>query len=725
MEVSRRIAAFVGLAVLAACGGGAPAPGPGLPPAPAPFGLAERVDPGDLRFPVAPEGSGQVSLVRAFPHLTFDSPATLTYAPDGTGRIFVAEIYGKVKVFPGDEGATTTKTFLDLSARLGTVSVEGLVTLAFDPDYARNGFFYVMYVQQDPKRTLLSRFRVSADPDAADPASETVLLEVPQPHRQHNGNMLAFGPDGMLYASFGDGGGEGDPYRGGQDRTNLRGTIARIDPHGGTPYAVPASNPFAGATDGTRPEIWAYGFRNPWRFSFDRATGDLWVGDPGGVEREEIDRVRAGGNYGWPVYEGDVVLEGGAPASDFEAPVLAYGRADGVSVIGGHVYRGRAVPALQGAYVYGDYGNGAVRALRWDGARVTARETLGTVPEVCSFGEDADGELYAISYGGALYRFAQDGGGAGEVPARLSETGLFADTLRLQPAPGVIEYDVNAPLWSDGARKRRWIALPAGGRIGFDATGPWSFPVGTVLVKHFELELAPGEVQRIETRVLVHESAGWAGYTYRWNFLQTDADLLPGAATQTFSVEDPRAPGGRRDQTWSFPSRAQCMLCHTEAAGRVLGVKARQLNRAFAYAAATDNQLRAWNHVGLFDRDVGDPVGYAAMPDPRDAARPVADRARAWLDANCSHCHRPGGPTPADLDLRYATPRASMGVVNVRPAYGDLGLPDPWLLRPGAKESSVLWERLRRLDGTRMPNVGSDVVDADAVALVGAWIDDG
>jgi uncharacterized repeat protein (TIGR03806 family) len=289
----------------------------------------------------------------------------------------------------------------------------------------------------------------------------------------------------------------------------------------------------------------------------------------------------------------------------------------------------------------------------------------------------------------------------------------------------LIPYDVNAPLWSDGATKRRWISLPGASRIQFHPTEAWGFPVGTVLVKHFELPLPLGGARRLETRVLVHELAGWSGYTYRWDDLQQDALLLPDRHVETFTVVDPAAPGGMRQVTWEHPSRTDCLRCHTAAAGRVLGVRTLQLNRDFAYPAAVDEQIRAWNHAGLFTEDVGTGASYARLADPADPAAPLAERARAYLAANCAMCHLPGGPTPVDLDLRPGIAVAAMRLVGVRPTAGTLGLADAWRVLSGTKESSVLWERMRRLDATRMPPLASHVADADGASFVGAWIDSG
>ncbi len=219
----------------------------------------------------------------------------------------------------------------------------------------------------------------------------------------------------------------------------------------------------------------------------------------------------------------------------------------------------------------------------------------------------------SFSSNGSLWRFVEPGGGAiPEFPQTLAATGLFTDTGNLTATPGLIEYGVNEPFWSDGATKRRWIGLPGQTRIGFSSTGAWSFPLGTILVKHFELQLATGATRRLETRVLIRSDLGWDGYVYRWNEAQTDADLLSGGTTDVFQVADPDAPGGEREQTWAYPGRADCIGCHAEASGFVLGVNTRQINRDFEFPLEPDNQLRTWNHLDLFTTDIGAAGGHPA-----------------------------------------------------------------------------------------------------------------
>ena len=435
-----------------------------------------------------------------------------------------------------------------------------------------------------------------------------------------------------------------------------------------------------------------------------------------------------GGDFGWNIYEGTRENDNpdNEPPEAFEQPILDYEHDLGRSITGGSVYRGSRLGSLLGAYVYGDYTSGRVWALVHDGQQVVHNVEVGSVHRLSSFGESAAGELFALSHqDGVIYRFEESvPEPPPPFPAALSDTGLFRDVASLEPAPGLIEYGVASPQWSDGALQRRWLALPGLAQIGFTAEDDgFSFPVGTVLVQHLELQLDSEHQRRLETRVLVHERVGWSGYTYRWNDQQDDAVLLGSSLTETYEVEDPQAPGGRREQTWTYPSRTDCRRCHTSAAGVVLGARTRQLNRSFSYPLASDNQLRAWNHIGLFDEEIGAAQAYEALVDPADPEQDVAERARAYLAANCSHCHLPGGPAPGDMDLRASVHVEGMNLVNVRATEGDLGIEGAYRLLPHRKEQSVLWERLRRRDGVEMPPLASSEVDVAAVDLIGLWID--
>ena len=336
-------------------------------------------------------------------------PLYLT-APPGDPRLFIVEKGGGIRIVK--DGALLAAPFLDLSAQLSTGREQGLLGLAFPPDYATTGRFFVHYT--DPAGdTRVSSFQVSADPDVADPATESVVLAVGQPFDNHNGGQIVFGPDGYLYIGLGDGGGANDPSGTGQSFGDLLGAILRIDPRGGTPYVVPADNPFVGV-EGASPEVWSYGLRNPWRFGFDRANGDLYIGDVGQGQWEEVDYSSAvdgagrGLNYGWSVMEGAHCLSGDScDQTGLVLPVLEYGHGSGCSVSGGYVYRGAAIPAMQGHYFYADFCSGFVRSVRLDAGAVAEEAewpTLRPGGGIPSFGEDSAGELYVIAEDGRVLK---------------------------------------------------------------------------------------------------------------------------------------------------------------------------------------------------------------------------------------------------------------------------------------------------------------------------------
>jgi glucose/arabinose dehydrogenase len=352
-----------------------------------------------------------VNLSPAYPNLSFIRPVLLTHAGDGTDRVFVVEQIGRIRVFANDNSVEEAGVFLDLRdvvlAPPKGNNEEGLLALAFHPKYKENGRFFVYYSVAKPRRGVLAEFSVSKDdPDVADPASAKVILEVEQPYGNHNGSSVNFGPDGMLYYSLGDGGWANDPHDHGQNLGTLLGTIMRIDvdtQDEGRAYAIPADNPFVGR-EGARGEIWAYGLRNIWRMAFDPETGELWAADVGQNAWEEVDLIVKGGNYGWNIREGAHDFKDGTPTTTpMIDPIVEYPRREGVSITGGYVYRGNAIEALKGAYVYGDYASGKVWAVRAKNGKLAAhREILVTdnTRYIASFGEDRDGEMYICAFDG-------------------------------------------------------------------------------------------------------------------------------------------------------------------------------------------------------------------------------------------------------------------------------------------------------------------------------------
>jgi glucose/arabinose dehydrogenase len=355
--------------------------------------------------------SAQYNFEVAFPNLTFNSALDLQNSGDGTNRIFVIEQDGIIKVFPNEQNATSTKIFLDITDRVSSGGETGLLGLAFHPNYEINGYFYVNYTAASPLRTVISRFQVSStNSDSAVKTSELILLEYNQPYSNHNGGCVAFGPDGYLYMASGDGGSGGDPQNNGQSITTFLGKILRIDVDNPQPplnYGIPTTNPFIDSTNvNIKKEIYAWGLRNPWRFSFDFTTGWLWAADVGQGNWEEVDIIENGGNYGWRCYEGNHTYNTSGCNGVYKSPIWEYSHSLGFSITGGYVYRGQNVPELTGKYIVGDYVSARVWAIDYDGVNPATSTQITTAPgSIPSFGQDENKELYLISFNGKIYRF--------------------------------------------------------------------------------------------------------------------------------------------------------------------------------------------------------------------------------------------------------------------------------------------------------------------------------
>lgn len=713
-------------------------------------GIERRVPWTTSKIQGTPEPPSPYRTENAFPKLKFFEPLVLDRLP-GTDRMFVAERPGKIFSFVGDPAKAEKQLVVDVGR-----TVYGAVA---HPQFAKNGFLYVASIvnaaEPTPDGSRVSRFSVKpGDPPQADPASEKVILTWPS--GGHNGGCLQFGPDGFLYLATGDGSGIADQLATGQDVSDLLGSILRIDVDrvsSDRPYSIPADNPFVGR-EGARPEIYSYGHRQVWRFGFDAPTGRLWAGEVGQDLWEMVYIVQKGGNYGWSVKEGAHPFrpERKLGPSPILPPLVEHPHSDFRSITGGYVYRGSRLPELSGAYVYADYDTGKIWSLKYDGQQVSEhRELDDTQHRIVSFGVDHAGELYFLDFpGGGIHRLAKalpETQTLAPFPRKLSETGLFASTKENRPAAGVIPYSVNAELWSDGARKERFLALPGSEQIEFDgvnypqpapgADPGWKFPHDTVLVKTFALELEagnPASARRLETRILHHkkmpgnEEYGdqfWRGYTYVWNDDQTDAELLDaGGLDRTFKIRDAAAPGGVREQKWHFPSRAECTLCHTMSAKYVLGVNTLQLNRDHDYSEAVANQLSTFNHLKLFTKPLPKkPAELPSLANYHDESLDLNLRARAYLHANCAHCHRKWGGGNADFQTLALLPLDETGTIGVRPGHGLFDLADAKLLVPGSPDRSLLAFRMTKTGLGRMPHVGSNVVDSTGAKLIRQWIE--
>jgi uncharacterized repeat protein (TIGR03806 family) len=589
----------------------------------------------------------------------------------------------------------------------------GMLGMAFHPDWLANRLVFLSYTGLNTAGKLtsyISRFQMSGSPARIVPASEKVILAVEQPYYNHNGGGIAFGPDGYLYIGFGDGGSAGDPGNRAQNLDVLLGKILRIDVDRGNPYSTPPGNPFA--TGGGRPEIFAWGFRNPWRWSFDGANGDLWVGDVGQNRWEEIDLVRAGGNYGWRIREGAHCYNPDpCSRTGLIDPATEYSHQEGCSVTGGFVYHGAAVPSLRGVYIFGDYCSGNIWGIFSDANGDPVRRLLAASGlSITSFAQSRAGEIFVLSYDGAIARIAPAGVAPAPFPALLSQTGFVDPANPKQPSACLVPYDVIEPFWSDGADKERFFCLPGSEKVTINDQGHLDFPPGSVFVKHFLLK-----GKWVETRLFMRHADGeWAGYSYEWNEEESDAALL--ASGKVRSVQG---------QNWTYPSRAQCLQCHTLAAGRSLGTEIRQLNRLFSYPASgrTANQLTTFDHIGLFSAPLPAPVEQLpALPSSADGNVAPGPWARTYLHVNCSNCHRPGGTGRGEMDLRFETDLPAMKICDVVPQLGDLGIADARILAPGSPGRSVLLQRLKRQDVFRMPPIGGSLLDDGGVRLLENWI---
>ena len=942
------------------------------------YGLATRPDVDayyDGTFPQQePLVASDWSTVVAFPNLTFLNPVGLTAIP-GTNKLIVWEREGKIWTFDNDPAVATKTLVVDMSPNTQGWDDSGMLGVAVHPDFANNRQIFLWYNWRGgvtggtgdngpvlgnadtrpptatPTRNRLSRFTLDAS-FQANKANEYVIIDQKDSSVWHNGGGMFFHPqNGFLYITNGDDTNTDNSQR--VDRS-LFSCVIRIDVDqrgGGISHAptlrpenevaptwpryfVPNDNPFVGQANALE-EIYATGLRSPHRMSVDPVTNRIFIGDVGASSREEVSVIEpndpAGLNFQWSRIEG---LGGNLTpphVGTSKSPVIDYphGTDDGSCVVGGYVYRGTEFPELAGKYIFGDNMSGRIWYLDESTSPVT-KKLLATLPDgpgpnsgndyrgLGSFGLDAAGELYICrlsSTEGRIYKLERGGPAPGTpLPPTLSATGFFSDLAALTPSERLLPYDINAPFWSDNAVKKRFAAIPNGSGVGFQPTGDWAFPEGSVFVKHFELPVSdvdPGAKRRLETRFIVKKQDGSAyGATYKWRADQSDADLLDGSLTEsipittaslgTFTGEDIGSPalsgsttrdgnmititaggtdiwgtsdqfhfahqerggdfdiavrvesvvqadlytktglmvreslaanarhimalvfpsnaarnnndggyefqyrastGGNatalyppqpqprvnypetwlrmrregdtfiaysgsdgftwteyarttmalpaeihfglavtahtasprttakfqietRRQPWFYPSRQNCVTCHNTQAGGVLGLSTRQLNKdlLFPSTGVTDNQLRAWNHAGLFDNgpSEADIPALEKLSHHNDSAAPLEDRARSYLDANCSYCHRPGG-VHAFWDGRYQTPFVDQEIY-----YGtladDLGIPDARVVVPQDLERSILYRRASITGEHQMPPIARNMVDHAGVDVLRRWI---
>jgi hypothetical protein len=523
-----------------------------------------------------------------------------------------------------------------------------------------------------------------------------------------------------------------------------------------TNYFVPADNPFVGVTNfngktfaatNVRTEFYSIGYRNPWRFSFDPVTGFLYVGDVGQNLYEEVDVITNGANCGWAYYEGlhlaktlysnqSTILTNPPAGLTFpiqEIPHNGTANYTGNSVIGGVVYRGNRLTQLYGNYIFSDNGSGSVWSLRYDGSNTVPFQFLTTAdggPSAIGTDPRNGDLLIAQVNNGQIGRLDYNGTTTGTpLPPTLADTGAFTNLTTLAPAAGIVPYDLNVPFWSDNAIKSRWFSVQnTNSKIAFNPSGNWSFPTGTVWIKHFELELTNGVAasrKRLETRFIVRNTNGIYGVTYRWDSL-TNATLVAEAGTNDTLVVN--NGGILRTQVWHYPSRSECLVCHTAAGGYGLGFRTEQLNRTLTYGAQTTNEISALSAAGYFSAPVtNNPATLLALAHATNLNATLEYRARSFLAANCSQCHQPGGNAQrANWDARITTSTANAGLIRGTPV-NNFDDTNNFIIAPQSPTNSVLFTRiatrdLDRLPSIQMPPLASNLADTTDILVVSNWI---
>lgn len=648
------------------------------------------------------------------------------------------------------------------------------------PGYGALFVFYSLQVNESGNARLFQRLaRITVSNPAANnttglTVTHTPLITQRDEATNHNGADLAFGAEGYLYVSLGDEGGGGDQYNNSRFiNKDFFGAMLRIDvdnkpdnlvpnPHNqsaltvsnpsavnpGT-YRVPADNPFVSVTTWhnaainpatVRTEIWATGLRNPFRFSFDPPTGRLFLADVGQMAYEEINLITAGGDYGWSWREGFHSFTSGPspttpPATGFNPndPIFEYDHTNdgvgndsviyGTSITGGVVYRGSRLTELYEAYLFADYGTGHLVALRqnpvsglWSGTR------LATDNSIVDFGTNPyDNETLFCDLGSlTVKRLARSGTSGTAPPSLLSQTGAFANLADLTVQPGIVPVTPNVNFWSDYAIKQRWFAIKnLTDTVGFNPDGIWSFPTGMVWIKHFDIETTrgnPATRRKLETRFLVKTAGGSYGLSYRWRADQTDADLVAESGSTELIA------GSAPMQTWRFPSRTECIACHTPVGGHALSFNTPQLNRTVMYGAEAINQIKALGDAGYLDAPVSEPQTLPAFAAANDATQSIEWRVRSYLAVNCIQCHQPGGASPGLWDARSTTATDLANIIDGA-LINNAGDVANRFAVPGDTAHSMVLKRLRGDGAQRMPPLGTFERDLAAEQLLADWID--
>ncbi|NNE92872.1 MAG: hypothetical protein HKN23_14605 [Verrucomicrobiales bacterium] len=672
---------------------------------------------------------------RALEHIPISRLIDFQFEPDTKRMLFIDQP-------PGTKGSRLVRL---LDRKTGETEVlmqspeNTFYSIEFHPKFAENGRFYLsafgqMSSAREQRRVQIREYRMTRD-KAATVYPETMKVIIEWDTWGHTGGAMAFDDDGYFYVTSGDGTGDSDTRLTGQNLSVLHAKVLRLDienPDEGRNYSVPPDNPFLDL-ENARPETFAYGMRNPWRMVWDKKLKRLWVGNNGQDLLEQVYLIERGGNYGWSVMEGSGVFYAERPRGPhpFLPPTFEHDHGVSRSLTGGMVYEGDVLPELKGAYIYGDHSTGKIWAGRHDGEKVTWNEEIAdTTLGISQFNNDpVTGDLLVSHHGnpndgGGLYRLVPNppDPDAKPFPKKLSQTGLFKNVADHEVRDEALPYKVIVPQWADGAEIDRFVTVPTDNpTIPFGGNRGWNFPDGSVAFQTLSLG-----GKRLETRVMTKQDKEWVGYSYAWNDAQTDAELVPTEGGE-IALND--------GKTWKIPSRIDCMNCHSRAANFILGLETAQMNLDVDYGDGfVKNQLAVMDDLGLFLRHGaakrtstmrGTPETNSRLVDPFDETNPDIDaRARSFLHARCSGCHREAGGGNAMMHLQHFQGPEKFGVINAEPNHGNQGLEgdDVRIVKPGDPSKSVMFIRCSKTGPGKMPPVGPESPDPKVVPLLLEWI---
>ncbi len=686
---------------------------------------ADRVPWDYSRLEGSPELPAPYVSVNAYPEFTVERLVAIELEP-GSGALLLLQNYlwsekrSTLRRYDPQPKSGNSDLLLELD--------EPAYSLAFHPKYETNGFLYVGSNgpgNDGKNHSRITRYTVDRNaPYRLKKSSAFPVIEWPS--NGHNGAAVCFGNDGMLYVTSGDGTSLMDLDNMGQNLMSLKSKVLRLDVDAASSsqgYVVPQDNPFVGSP-GIRPETWAYGTRNPWRISNDSVSGQIWIGENGQDLMEFVQLVRRGANYGWSAYEGSrpLFVERLSGPSPVSPPTIEHDHSVFRSLTGGFVYRGQRFSELVGAYIYGDYSTGRIWAAKHDGVNLLwNREIADTTLAITAFGTNLEGDILVADHAGnAIWKLVPNLEEVDQVlsfPTKLSETGLYASTIDLKPAPGVIPYEIVASAWHDGAVSKRLLALPGTSKAKYpkeeSRRSDWlslRLPDGAAVAQTL---VEPHTTKRVETRVIVKQHNDWAAYSYLWNEDQSDATLVPKEGLQV-EVDG---------LNWEIPSRSTCLVCHSRQADFVLSLTPAQLNRDVIIDGEKINQIELLARQGVLEvSSIGkEEEGTGKLVDPHDKSASVSDRMHAYFTTNCSHCHMPNGGGNATMDLSPWASLENQHLIDATPEHGDFGVAGAKLIARGNPGRSIVPLRVALRGTGQMPPVGTLYPDVEGVRLLLEW----